>query len=122
MPLTQRSTNEIGLATEDTALDILAAIVSGVVTPRTPSAPTFATVGVASAQVVASNSSRKGLTLVNTSANTIYLGFGSPAVIGSGDVLYPHGVFEMDEYSFTTGAINAIASAASSNLTIQEYT
>lgn len=102
----------------------LPVVVSGVVSTKTAltaSSPTFATVGVASAQAVASNANRKGLVLVNTSANTIYLGLGATAVIGSGVTIYPQGVFVMDEYMFTTGAVNAIASAASSNLTIQEF-
>lgn len=91
-------------------------------TALTASSPTAATVGVASAQAVASNSSRKGLILVNTSANYISLGLGATAVLNSGITLAPYGTFVMDEFCFTTGAVNAIASAASSNLAIQEYT
>lgn len=87
----------------------------------TPASPTAASVGVASAQVVAANASRKGLTLINTSNNRISLGFGVAAVLDSGVTLYPQGSFEMDEYSFDLGAVNAIASAAASNLAIQEY-
>src|SRR5262249_38649622 len=90
-------------------------------TALTASSPTAATVGVASAQAVASNGSRKGLILVNTSVNRISLGFAAAAVLDSGVTLYPGGSFNMDEYSLTTGAVNAIASAASSNLAIQEY-
>jgi hypothetical protein len=90
-------------------------------TDLTPSAPTAASVGVASAQAVAANASRKGLVLVNTSNATISLGFGSAAVLNSGVTLRPDGVFEMDEYTFDLGAVNAIASAAASNLAIQEY-
>lgn len=90
-------------------------------TDLAPASPTAATVGVTSAQAVASNSSRKGLVLVNTSANIISLGFGAAAVLNSGITLYPGGTFCMDEYSFDTGAVNAIASVASSNLAIQEY-
>lgn len=87
----------------------------------TPSAPTAATVGVTSAQAVAAASTRKGLILTNTSSNYISLGFGSAAVLYSGITLAPYGTFTMDEYTFDTGAVNAIASAASSNLAIQEY-
>lgn len=86
-----------------------------------PASPTAASVGVASAQAVAANANRKGLVLVNTSANTISLGFGSAAVLNNGITLYPSGVYEMDEYTFDLGAVNAIASAAASNLAIQEY-
>lgn len=102
------------------------ATISGTVntkTPLTASAPTFATVGVTSAQVVASNASRKSLVLINTSSNNISFGIGSnPAVLNSGITLTPNGVWESDEYSYVTSAINAIASGASSNLTIQEFT
>lgn len=81
-----------------------------------------ATVGVASAQILASNTNRKGLILVNTSNNVISLGFGSAAVLNSGVTLAAGGIFSMDEYSFSTAAVNAIASMATSNLAIQEYT
>lgn len=86
-----------------------------------PASPTFATVGVASAQAVAANANRKGLILVNTSANRISLGFGAAAVLDSGITLYPQGAYNMGEYDFDLGAVNAIASAAGSNLAIQEY-
>ena len=91
-------------------------------TALTASSPTFATVGVTSAEAVASNASRKGLILVNTSANTISLGFGATAVLNSGITLLPGGTFDMGTFDFTTGAVNAIASAASSNMSIQQYT
>lgn len=86
-----------------------------------PVAPTFATVGVASAQAVAANANRKGLILINTSVNRISLGFGAAAVLDSGVTLYPQGAYNMGEYDFDLGAVNAIASAAGSNLAIQEY-
>jgi len=87
----------------------------------TPSSPTFATVGVTSAQAVASNTNRKGLILTNNSTANISLGFGVAAVSGSGVVLYPGGVFFMDEYMYTTAAVNAIATAAGANLGVQEW-
>lgn len=91
-------------------------------TPLTPAAPTFATVGVASAQALAANASRKGLTIVNTSPNQVSLGLGAVAVLGSGITLMPSGgVWEMDGPTCTTAAINAIAAAAGSNLAIQEF-
>jgi len=102
--------------------------ISGVVIVSTKSAltgssPTFATVGVTSAQAVASNANRKGLVLINTSANTISLAFGAnAAVLSSGITLTPNGVWVMDEYTFSTSAINAIATGASSNLAVQELT
>lgn len=87
----------------------------------TPSLPTAATVGAASALALAANLKRKGLVLVNTSANVISLGLGVTAVLNSGITLPAGATWVMDDYTFTTAAINAIASGASSNLSIQEF-
>lgn len=92
-------------------------------TALTASSPTFATVNGTSAQVIAANSNRKSLVFVNTSSSNISFGIGaSAAVVGSGITLTPNGVWEADEYSYVTSAINAISSGSSSNLTIQEFT
>lgn len=88
---------------------------------ETPASPTAASVGVASAQIVAFNANRKGLVLVNTSAAKISLGFGVAAVLNSGITLLPGGVFVMDEFMFTVDSVTAIASVAASNVGIQEY-
>ena len=88
----------------------------------TPSSPASATVGIASASAVSANASRKGLVIVNLSINRISLGFGSTAVLNSGITLYPGGVFIMDEYTFNTSPVNTISSAASSPISIQEFT
>src|SRR5262245_54426867 len=94
-------------------------LVSVTKTAIAPSGPGAATVGIASAQAVAGNANRKGLILINTSNNIISLAFGaSAAVLHSGITLFPGGAFTMSEYSFSTGAINAIASVASSNLAV----
>jgi len=89
--------------------------------PLTASSPDFATVGTSSVLVVSSNSSRKGLIIINTSVNTVSFGIDATAVLNSGITLPPKSVWVMDEYNFTTGAINAIASDVSSNLSIQEF-
>jgi len=107
----------VAIASDQSSLPVT----KSVPTDLAPASPTAASVGVASAQVVAANASRKGLVLVNTSVNRISLGFGATAVLDNGVTLYPGGVFEMDERIFDLGAVNAIASAASSNLAIQEY-
>lgn len=90
----------------------------------TPSAPAAASVGVASAEEVAANANRKGLVLVNTSANTISLAFGTnAAVLNSGITLNATGgTWVMDEHTFTTQAVNGIAGGAASNLAVQEFT
>lgn len=87
------------------------------------SAPAAASVGVVSAQAVAVNANRKGCLLVNTSLNYISIAFGAnAAVLYSGITLNPSGgSFWMDAYSFSTEAINAIASGAASNLAVQEF-
>ncbi len=90
-------------------------------TALTPSSPTAASVGVASASALAANASRKGLVLTNTSSATISLGLGAAAVLNSGITLTPYGVWVMDEYTFCTSQVFATASAAASNLAIQEF-
>ena len=91
-------------------------------TPLTASAPDFATVGLASSQVVAANVNRKGLALVNLSSSDISFGIGTAAILNRGITLKPNGVWEMDEFTFNLSAINAIASGAGSTLSIQEFT
>jgi len=86
------------------------------------SAPTFATVGVASASAVAANANRTGLILTNTSNNTISLGIGAAAVLNSGITLFSGDSYQMDMGNFSSLVVNAIASSASSNLAIQEFT
>ena len=102
------------------------ATISGVVSTKTaltPSAPTTATVGVASALAVAANANRKGLAIVNTSANVVSLAFGAnPAVLNSGITLTTTGsVYEMSEYDYSLLAVNAIASGSGSVISIQEW-
>lgn len=91
-------------------------------TSLTASSPTAASVTTSTGLAVASNSNRKGLVLTNTSSTEkISFGIGASAVLNSGITLTPYGVWVMDAYTFTTAAINAIASAAA-NLAIQELT
>lgn len=90
----------------------------------TAAAPTAVSVGVASGLVIAANANRKGLVLVNTSAAYISLNcVAGAAVLYSGITLNPNGgVWVMDEYTYTTAEIRGIASAAASNIAVQEYT
>lgn len=89
-------------------------------TSLTPAAPSSYTVGATSGQAVASNSNRKGVTIINMGTVNVSLGFSNAAVADSGITLTPNGSYVMDEYTYTTGAINAICSSSSS-LAIQEY-
>ena len=85
------------------------------------SAPATVSVGEASTVVVARNTDRRGAVFVNTSLNRISFGIGTAAVMDRGITLYPQGVWEMTEHTFTTEAINAIASAEGSALAVQEF-
>lgn len=98
------------------------------VVPSTPSAltangPATVTVGVASGVAVAANALRKGLVLVNTHAtNYLCLAAATPAILGSGICLFPNGgSWTMNPQTFTTQEIRAIASGASTNLSVQEF-
>ena len=89
----------------------------------TASAPTAVSVGVASGQVLASNSSRRRAIFTNTSQATISLGqSGNAAVLNSGITLDSGSSFTMAGDLLTTGQVNGIASGAASNLSVQEYT
>lgn len=92
------------------------------VAATTGAAPAAATVGTSSAAAVSANASRKGLILTNTSANVISLSFDAAAVLYSGITLLSGASFTMDEFTFDAGEVRAIASVASSNLSVQEFT
>lgn len=87
-----------------------------------PGNPTNASVGISSGSALAANANRTGLVVVNTSSNTVSFGLGVAAVLNNGITLNPNGgTWVMDAYTFTTAQIFAIASAGSSNISIQEY-
>ncbi len=86
-----------------------------------PIPPAAVSVGVATTVVLAANTARRGLVLVNDSAATIYISLNGDAVIGSGIRLNANGgAYEMTLDNLSTQAINAIATAAASNLAVQE--
>jgi len=86
------------------------------------SAPTAASVGVASAEAVPAKTGRRYLLLKNTSANTISLAFDQAAVLSSGITLQAGEAYEMSAAAgnLTDSQVRAIASVAASNLAIQE--
>lgn len=87
--------------------------------------PSNASVTTSSAEVLASNNSRKtGTTIknVSTAGQRISLSVGGTAVLDSGITLYPGEFWQMDEHDFTSGSIRAISSAASGSLAITELT
>lgn len=92
------------------------------VIPLTGSAPTQAQVNSsASAQLLAANTSRRGLVIVNVGGGTVSFGVGQTAVLQNGITLVQNGVWEMDQYTFSTAAINGIASS-STFVAVQEFT
>ena len=85
-------------------------------------APTAAVVGTISAEVVAVNTSRKGLILMNISKKAISLGLeGAAAILNSGITLLGGGTWSLDKGSFSRGAITAIGESAGLDLAIQEF-
>ena len=79
-------------------------------------------VGTDSTEVAAFNSERRYLALVNDSDTDVYLALGEDAVLNKGIRLNASGgSYEMLEgQNLYTGAVNAIASAATKRLTVQE--
>jgi hypothetical protein len=88
-------------------------------------APASASIGTGGTdQVVAANADRRGLLLVNvsTAGQRISLHFANgTAVLDSGVTLQVGDFYAMDSFSFTTARINAISSAASGVLGVQEF-
>jgi hypothetical protein len=88
----------------------------------TASSPASVSVGIASASAIAANASRKGLVIVNLSEANVSFGIGVAATLSSGITLTPFGVWTMDDYTFSLAEVFAIASAAASTISVQEYT
>jgi len=82
---------------------------------------TFVTVGAVSTLVRAVNLWRAELDLVNDSDQSIYLGFGNAAVIGSGKRLNTQGgSYHMGPENLWYGTVNAICADGQANLCISE--
>lgn len=121
MGLTQRSTNESVITA---VLQQILSVLSGSTSPNplTPAAPATATIGTSSGMASAASANRTGVIVVNVSVNTVSIAIGSTAVLNSGITLYPGGSLVITDGRNVTGQINAIASAAGSVLSIQEFT
>lgn len=98
-------------------LDIIAA---GAGKQGIPTIETNVSVGTSSSQVLAANTNAKYRAFCNDSANTIYLCFTGTAVVGKGIRLNANGGSVMFDRYVPNGAVNAIATGASSNLTVTE--
>lgn len=84
-------------------------------------APVVISVTSTSSTGITENASRTGLECTNTGSVDIHLAFGAnAATLTGGTVMQPGVTRWMDDYSFTTQAINVI-SASSSSLSCTEY-
>ena len=121
VPFSNAAAPSADVATGSRQAQIIDAVIGPVLNPLGPAA---VAVGITSVAVVALNVGRRGLVLTNTSTagQTISLHLsGGVAVVLSGIVLWPGDEFEMDRYTFSTGSINAIASAAAASMAVQEF-
>lgn len=90
-------------------------------TTATGLAPASVNIGLTSTAVLAANQLRKGAIFTNRSNNIISFGLsGNAAVLNAGITLSPNGVWVMDAFTFTTGAITAISNVTASALAVQE--
>ena len=121
VPFSNTAAPSSDVATGSRQVQIIDAIIGQALNPA---GPTTVAVGITSVAVVALNLGRRGLVLTNTSTSgqiiSLHLS-GGAAVANSGIVLWPGDAWTMDRYSFTTGAINGIASAASGVIGFQEF-
>lgn len=106
--------------TQSTAQDSAGEILVGK-QDLTPSAPATATVTTTASTIVSANANRKGLIVQNLSNVRVSLGLSATAVLNSGITLYPGGTLIMDPFCFDTGLVSAIAAAAGSVVSIQEF-
>lgn len=82
---------------------------------------TSASVTTSNTSIVAGNSGRQYLVLVNDGANPVYLGFGATAVANKGIRLNASGgTLEINQDNLFTGAINGIATGGTSVVTVFE--
>ncbi len=85
--------------------------------------PTSVSVDATTTVVVAENTKRGGLIMVNDSDETIYLALGADAVLNKGIRLNAAGgVYEINWTNMTHEAVNAICASGSKNLTVHEST
>ena len=87
------------------------------------SPPTNVLIGTTDTQAVAENNNRLSLVLTNLSSSTLYISLmGMRSTLNAGIVLLPNGgTWQMDEFTWNTSQINAIAHSASNILSIQEF-
>lgn len=85
-------------------------------------APANALATTTSAVVLAANPNRRGLVISNASTGTVWIGINNTATLNAGIMLAASvGTWSMDDYTYTNQAITAIAHAAGSIISIQEF-
>ena len=84
-------------------------------------APVTVAVTTTSAQLIGSNTARTGLSCTNIGSVNAYLAYGTnPAILSGGTAILAGTTWWMDNYLFTTQAINVIAPSATT-LSCQEF-
>jgi hypothetical protein len=82
---------------------------------------TNASVLITSTAIVAKNTARLHLVIINDSSNIIYLGIGTAAVANKGIRLNANGgSYEMNDQNLDVQAVNGIAVGGTSNVTVLE--
>lgn len=85
-------------------------------------APTTVSVGTSSTSILADTPARVGVTIMNISSSTVYIGIANAPTLYAGITLMPNGgVWNMDEYMFTNQAISGIAHSVGSIVSVQEF-
>ena len=83
--------------------------------------PSNVSVGTSSTAIVAANTARRYLVLVNSGSYPVFLGIGATAVADKGIYLAPSGgSYEINEHNLFVKGINGIAVGGSSNVTVTE--
>lgn len=114
-------TGVVGSGTLRVTLATNVPLPAAAVTSVTPT-PSLFTAGVASGTVLASNASRKTIIITNThSTNRVTLNFGSTAVLDTGITIMPGSSYNMSDREYFSGQINAIASGATTVLSVCEW-
>lgn len=122
IPYVNPSAPTADIATATLQQQVIAAILGPALSPAPATSVT--NIGTNSVPVLPLNIGRRGavITNVSTSGQRVALSLtGAPAVLDTGIVLWPGDSWDMDRYTFTTNAIQGIASAASGALAAQEF-
>ena len=83
--------------------------------------PVAGSVTTASAQLIAANINRTGLECTNIGTSTAFLAYGANvAILNGGTAIPPGATWWMDDYLFTTAAVNVIAASATT-MACQEF-